>query len=523
MSAPIRILHLDDSPLDAQLVAFTLDAEKSKFPTTLTYVQTREQYLEALGRKDFDIILSDYRMPDYDGDGALKAALAQCPDIPFIMVTGELGEELVIETLKRGATDYVLKDRAFRLVPAIRRALTEAENNRRRRVAEAALTRALQQASETLESIQDAFYSVDSQWHITYVNSKAETFMQKTGAELLGGILWELFPQTIGTESEMVLRKCMRERVPVQYETRSAVFGAWIDVHVFPKADGGISVLYRDIAERKSAEEMIRQQAALIDLVPDAVIVRAIDGTISFWNRGAEALYGWSAADAMGKKTHDLLRTEFPESFETVKRHLSEQKSWEGELVQWTRDQKKILIRSRWSLHEQATHGTVLLESNIDITSQKARERALRMSEERFALAFRTNPYPLAVSRVRDGVFLDMNEAFLALYGMTREEMAGHSSLELGILVDPKEREELVQTLRRNGVVRSFEMRIRTRHRGERMVLLSVSLLKESDELTMLTIVYDVTAERKLAEERGRRREATSLDQQQEEERRTRR
>jgi len=139
MRATIRILHLDDSPLDAELVAMALDAERGKLPTTVRYVQTRDAYLAALKQRDFDLILSDYRMPDYDGDQALAAAREMCPEIPFIMVTGELGEELVIETLKRGATDYVLKDRIFRLVPAIRRALKEAENNLKRRNAEVLL------------------------------------------------------------------------------------------------------------------------------------------------------------------------------------------------------------------------------------------------------------------------------------------------------------------------------------------------------------------------------------------------
>src|SRR5512133_2371368 len=125
MGAPIRILHLDDNPLDAQLVALTLEQDQEKLPTTLHYVQTKEDYLAAVRQKDFDLILSDYRMPGYDGDQALAAARKMCPEIPYIMVTGELGEELVIETLHRGATDYVLKDRMFRLVPAIRRALAE--------------------------------------------------------------------------------------------------------------------------------------------------------------------------------------------------------------------------------------------------------------------------------------------------------------------------------------------------------------------------------------------------------------
>ena len=117
--------------INASLVAMALDVQKNDFPAEIRYVQNREQFLAALERLDFDIILSDYRMPDFDGEQALKVARERCPEIPFIMVTGELGEDRVIETLKRGATDYVLKDRIFRLVPSIQRALAEAEVERK--------------------------------------------------------------------------------------------------------------------------------------------------------------------------------------------------------------------------------------------------------------------------------------------------------------------------------------------------------------------------------------------------------
>ncbi len=146
MVDPVRILHLDDDPMDAQLVALTLESESDEFPTILTYVRTKDAFLAALDRKDFDVILSDYRMPGYDGDDALASVLEKCPETPFIMVTGELGEERAIETLQRGAADYVLKGRIFRLIPAIRRALQVADIKRKQKEAE----EALRQSRETL-------------------------------------------------------------------------------------------------------------------------------------------------------------------------------------------------------------------------------------------------------------------------------------------------------------------------------------------------------------------------------------
>ena len=127
MGAPIRILHLDDNPSDAQLVALTLEVERQKLPTTVRYVRTKEAYLAALKEKEFDIILSDYRMPEYDGDAALASAQELCPEIPFIMVTGELGEEFAIERLQR-AREQVLRvqGEGRAVLPGRRRARVQA-------------------------------------------------------------------------------------------------------------------------------------------------------------------------------------------------------------------------------------------------------------------------------------------------------------------------------------------------------------------------------------------------------------
>ncbi len=149
MSAPVRVLHLDDNPVDAQLVSMMLELDRKKLPTTLTYVQTEPEFRAALERKDFDVILSDYRMPNFDGDQALLLAREMCPEVPFIMVTGELGEDRAIDTVKRGASDYVLKGNMIRLVPAIERALAEAENSRKRREAEMERERLLRDVQES--------------------------------------------------------------------------------------------------------------------------------------------------------------------------------------------------------------------------------------------------------------------------------------------------------------------------------------------------------------------------------------
>src|SRR5208282_249539 len=109
MMTPLRILHLEDDPMDAELVMSTLEAEEIVFD--MVRVTTRDDFVAALESDGFDMVFADYSLPSFDGFSALEILRKKCPDVPFIFVTGKMGEELAIDTLKSGATDYVLKHR----------------------------------------------------------------------------------------------------------------------------------------------------------------------------------------------------------------------------------------------------------------------------------------------------------------------------------------------------------------------------------------------------------------------------
>ena len=142
----LRILNLEDSPLDAELLHATLT--DGGVECEILRVQTRADFAAALESGDFDLVLADYSLPSFDGLSALKVAQEIGPEIPFVLVSGAVGEEVAIEALKSGATDYVLKQRLERLVPAVRRALREAEERSERKRAEETLeTQARQQAA----------------------------------------------------------------------------------------------------------------------------------------------------------------------------------------------------------------------------------------------------------------------------------------------------------------------------------------------------------------------------------------
>src|SRR5215475_6511552 len=137
MPSPLRILHLEDDARDAEIVQAMLETEG--LLCHVIRVETEAEFCAALEQGGLDLILADYTLPSFDGLSALNITLEKCPDVPFIFVSGTLGEEVAIEALQIGATDYVLKERLSRLVPSVHRALREAQERAERKRAEALL------------------------------------------------------------------------------------------------------------------------------------------------------------------------------------------------------------------------------------------------------------------------------------------------------------------------------------------------------------------------------------------------
>ncbi|MBN1936315.1 MAG: response regulator [Anaerolineae bacterium] len=187
MKQSIYILHLEDDPADAELVQARL--EEAGLTCQITHVQTRDEYGEALRRGEYDIILADYQLPMFDGISALRLAQELCPDVPFIFVSGTMGEDAAIEGLTEGATDYVLKQKLLRLAPAIIRALHEAENRRERKRAEEALrqrTRDMERLTTAIEQVAETVVVTDIEGNIVYVNPAFERITGYSCAEVIG-------------------------------------------------------------------------------------------------------------------------------------------------------------------------------------------------------------------------------------------------------------------------------------------------------------------------------------------------
>jgi signal transduction histidine kinase/ActR/RegA family two-component response regulator len=153
VKTPLRLLHLEDDPVDGELIVTTLI--EGGVPCQSQRVDTRQAFVTALKERRMDVILADYSIPGFDGMTALNLARQHCPDVPFLFVSATIGEELAIDTMLQGATDYVLKQRLGRLVPSVQRALRELDDRAERKRAEEALRQSEKQfrQSQKMEAV----------------------------------------------------------------------------------------------------------------------------------------------------------------------------------------------------------------------------------------------------------------------------------------------------------------------------------------------------------------------------------
>jgi PAS domain S-box-containing protein len=279
MSDTLRILHVEDNPDDVELVRKTIAAQGIE--AGIVDVENRADFINALVKGGYDLVLADYTLPSFDGLSALAIARAKFPFLPFIFVSGTMGEEKAVETLKQGATDYVLKSHLTRLVPSIMRALREAEECAGRKKAQEALLDSEKRYRTIVENITDALYMHDFKGNIVDVNENSCKMLGYKREELIGANL-SMF------DSEKNKMR-LPERMDQLLKENSILFeghhvrkdGSILPVEINAKVvrregSGTIQGFVRDISDRKKIDEEIRQRIQELEDFYDMAIGREL-------------------------------------------------------------------------------------------------------------------------------------------------------------------------------------------------------------------------------------------------------
>jgi len=265
----VSILLLEDNDLDAELMTFQL---REALPDTITHrVSDRESFEAALAAGDIELIVSDFSLPTFDGLSALKLARIQAPHIPFIIVSGVVGEELAIAALKEGAIDYVMKQRLERLGAAAQRALAEAEGRRERKRIEDALRDSEARFRVMADSAPALIWTTDEKAAVTFANHHFEHIFGIAPGEMLESG-WRRVMHADDVEAfSAKFRQAMAERTRFEFEVR--VYdrdGAirWLKCDGAPRFDGsqqllGYTGVNIDITETKTTRDALEHMVAL--------------------------------------------------------------------------------------------------------------------------------------------------------------------------------------------------------------------------------------------------------------------
>jgi PAS domain S-box-containing protein len=163
-----------------------------------------------------------------------------------------------------------------------------------------------EQLAHVLESIRDGFIRFDREWRFLYLNQPAARLIRRSPENSIGHTIWEFFPDVIDTAAYRELQRAMTDRVPVHFELHYEPFEVWLENHAYPTPEG-LALFSRDITVRKEGERVVARMASIVESSQDAIISKTLDGIVSTWNPAAERIYGYSAAEMIGRSMEMLL------------------------------------------------------------------------------------------------------------------------------------------------------------------------------------------------------------------------
>jgi phosphoenolpyruvate-protein phosphotransferase len=426
----VKILYLEDDPLDVKLVREKLAAED--FPVELCAVDSHEDFVLALGSGEVDLILADYRVPGFSGKEAMTLALAQQPDTPFIFISGAIGEEDVIELLKQGVTDCVLKNRLTRLAPSLRRALDEAVSRKLRREADRDLRESKLRLTQVLESVTSQLEHLfenrhaliahlDAQLNILRVNQAFAEAHKETPDALAGKNYFALYPNA---KTEEVFRRVLETGQAYSVRAKSLdLFNSEKNGHTFwdwnvqpvKNESGqveGLLLFLLDATQRKKiqgarivSERRFRQLVENLDSIivrfkPDRSIIYANPFARQFFNLPKA---GGLPVDALGSpvcEKDEEATAHFPTFINAVGGHPGLHRIADCE--HHLSGGKTVWVR--WTCHSlPGVTGEVeeILSVGFDITGHRIREQEMLRDQQRlraFVKSTGTTLHGLAVS-----------------------------------------------------------------------------------------------------------------------------
>jgi PAS domain S-box-containing protein len=509
MPQPVRVLILEDNPNDAELVVGEL--QRAGFEPDWRRVDTEKDYLANLNG-GFDVILSDYAMPEFDGMRALELLKQRGLGIPFIMVSGAMGEDTAVQAMRNGAADYLLKDRIGRLGPAVERVLEQERDVTARKQAERALRASEVSYRRLFEAAQDGILILDvDTGRITDVNPFLVELLGSSHSEMVGKTVGELSPFK-DIESNKVMLERLQKDGYVRYEdlpleTRDGRHVAVEFVsNVYQAGDKKvIQCNVRDITARKQAETASIRLVSIVESSDDAIIGKDLNSVITSWNKGAEKIFGYMASEMTGTSIMRLIPADRHDEENQILGKIRRGESVEHfETLRQAKGGRLIDVSVTSSPIKEA-NGEVIGVSKVarDISERKQAERALRASEVSYRRLFEAAQDGILILDVDTGRITDVNPFLVELLGSSHSEMVGKTVGELSPFKDIESHKVMLERLQKDGYVRYEDLPLETRDGRHVAVEFVSNVYQAGDKKVIQCNIRNIT-ERKRAEEQMR-------------------
>lgn len=387
----MKFLHLEDSDNDAALIEAVL--QETWPECRIERVVARTDFDAALTRGGFDVILSDFALPDFDGLSALDMARIRCPGIPFIFISGTIGEERAIDALKRGAADYIVKDRPGRLGPAIQQALSLVRESEQRRRADEEARLSNERFRLVARATNDAVWDWDLAKGTIWWSESYELLFGHSRIE--DGTLQVTWTTHVHPEDaarvQAGLEKALHNgesfwRSEYRFRRADSSYAEVLDRgYVLRDAEGKAHRMIgslQDVTDHNEDQRKIRSQAELLDKARDAIMLTDLADRIIYWNQSAERITGWSAADAIGNKLEALFGAAIAPRAAGIRATVETTDAWDGEVTIVNRTGRTVMLEMRITLiRDGAGHPLSRLSLCSDITEKRRLESEVQRAE----------------------------------------------------------------------------------------------------------------------------------------------
>ena len=360
--------------------------------------------------------------------------------------------------------------------------------------------------AQIVESSDDAIISKTLDGTIVTWNRGAQRIYGYQADEVIGKPISILVPEKMENDVPAIIEQIRSGRSLDHYQTkRQTKDGRVLDVSltVSPVRDPsgavvGASAIARDISESTRLQAELEEQAQMLDLVEDAVVARDMTGRITYWNKTAESIFGWSKDEAIGQVAHALLKTSFPGSVTSIESEISETERWEGELVHTSKRGEQIVTASRWTLRKDAGGRPFqVLEVNNDITARKKADEERVRQQQLLTAIFQTSPDIIAtVTSDREVVYV--NPAAREILGYALRELFDQEAPER---VHPEDNAVMGELLRNAFGGTTESRRLRVKHVSDAWIWLDIRMRRMGpDGDTAVVMARDITEQVHLEE-----------------------